>query len=179
MKHLIIFLSGTVLCILIGCQPQKSANEMMAEKNKQLMSQLYDAYNAKDWDKISTFIAADYVEHNPMPNQKPGLEGMKETFTMMTSAFPDFKVTANKIIAEGDHVCNYYTVTATHQGDWMGMPATGKSMNVEGIEIVRIANGKVVEHWEVFDAMKMMTQLGMMPAPGAKPEEAKKDMMKK
>jgi steroid delta-isomerase-like uncharacterized protein len=178
MKHLIPIAVCT-LSVVAGCQPQQSVNEMMAEKNKQLMTQLYDAYNAKDWDKISTFIAADYVEHNPMPNQKPGLEGMKETFTMMTSAFPDFKVTANKIIAEGDHVCNYYTVTATHQGDWMGMPATGKAMNVDGIEIVRIADGKVVEHWEVFDAVKMMQQLGVMEEPGAKSAEMTKQKKKK
>jgi steroid delta-isomerase-like uncharacterized protein len=141
---------------------------MKAEQNKQLMTKLYELYNAKSIDKFGDYIAADYVEHNKMdPNQKPGLEGMKEVYTMMSAAFPDFNVTAEHMIAEGDFVTVHYKVTATHKGDFMGMPATGKTINTEGIEISRIANGKVVEHWEVFDAMKMLEQLGVMPEPAA------------
>lgn len=170
----LIFLS-TIVLFIVGCQPQKSANEMKAEQNKQLMTKLYEAYNSKNFDNIAQYVAADYVEHSPMmPDQKPGVEGLKETYTMMSAAFPDFKVTANHMVAEGDFIAVHYSVTATQKGDFMGMPATGKTMNTEGIEIGRIANGKIVEHWEVFDAMKMMQQLGMIPEAGATSAEMKK-----
>ncbi len=177
MQRMIIFIF--MAWLIAGCQPKKSANEMMAEKNKALMAQMYEAFNADDWNKASTIIAADFVEHNPEPGQKPGLDGLKEIFAKYRSAFPDMKFTADKMISEGDIVVAHIVVTETNKGEFMGMPATGKTINVEGYDMVRFANGKGVEHWGVYDMMGMMQQLGMMPPPGAHPPEEKMNMKKK
>jgi steroid delta-isomerase-like uncharacterized protein len=86
--------------------------------------------------------------------------------TMYRSAFPDMRVTIEDLVAEGDKVAARWSVTGTHRGELMGIPATGKRVTVTGIEINRFAGGKLVEHWESFDQLSMMQQLGVVPAPG-------------
>jgi predicted ester cyclase len=106
---------------------------------------------------------ANFVEHNPAPGQPQGLEGFKKWLTEWRAAFPDGKITIDDIIAQGDKVVIRNTFTGTHKGPFMGMQPTNKSVKVEGIDIVRIVNGKQTDHWGQFDVMGMMTQLGMMP----------------
>ena len=86
-------------------------------------------------------------------------------FTMLRSAFPDFKATIEHLIAEGDKVVLHMTWTGTQKGEFMGIPPTGKSISINVIDIVRIADGQVVEHWGIMDQMAMMQQLGVIPAP--------------
>jgi steroid delta-isomerase-like uncharacterized protein len=100
------------------------------------------------------------------------LEGLKEQMTGFRAAFPDLKFTINDIIADGDKVWALSTLTGTHTGAaFMGMPANGKSFTAQGVDIVRITNGKAVEHWGFYDNMKMMADLGMMPPPPGAPGE--------
>jgi predicted ester cyclase len=87
-------------------------------------------------------------------------------FTMLRSAFPDFKATIKQLIAEGDKVVLYMTWTGTQKGEFMGVPPTGKSISIDVIDIMRIAEGQFVEHWGVMDQMAMMQQLGVIPEPG-------------
>ena len=85
---------------------------------------------------------------------------------MVRSAFPDMQATIEDMIAEGDKVAVRYTGTGTHKGELMGIPATGKQIAVTGIEIIRIAGGKMVERWEAFDNLSFMQQLGVIPPMG-------------
>ena len=85
---------------------------------------------------------------------------------MFRSAFPDFKVTIDDMIAEGDKVVVRGTWSGTHKGEFMGIPATGKSVSFGVIDTVRIAGGKMVEHWGLMDNFRLMQQLGVIPAPG-------------
>ena len=82
---------------------------------------------------------------------------------MMRATFPDMVVSTNDMIAEGDKVVSRWTGTGTHQGEFMGIPSTGNKVTVTGIGIDRLVDGKIVEHWEQFDTMGMMQQIGAIP----------------
>ena len=88
---------------------------------------------------------------------------MKEMMSMFFAAFPDLRSTIDLLVAEGDVVTGHMTTEGTHNGDFMGIPATGKKVSFSEVHTVRIANGKAAEHWGIADAMTMMQQLGVIP----------------
>ena len=106
-------------------------------------------------------LAPGFVDHEELPpGIPPGREGVKQLTNMFRSAFPDFKATIDDMIGEGDKVVARQTWSGTHKGEFMGVPPTGKKVSFGVIDIVRIAGGKVVEHWGQMDGMGMMKQLG-------------------
>jgi steroid delta-isomerase-like uncharacterized protein len=141
---------------------------MSTEQNKALAHRLVeDLLNRGNMSVIDELFAPDFVEHEELPPEiPPGREAPKMMFTMLRSAFPDFKATIENLIAEGDKVVLHTTWTGTQKGEFMGVPPTGKRISIDVIDIVRIAGGKYVEHWGVMNSMAMMQQLGAMPAPG-------------
>ena len=139
----------------------------MSEENKAKFRQLAEAFANGNVAAFDDLISADYVEHSPAPDQGPGIEGLKQMATMFRSAFPDLKFTIEDLIAEGDKVVGRMAFTGTHKGEFMGMAATNKQINIQEIHIVRISGGKMVEHWGIEDSMTMMQQLGAIPGPGA------------
>ena len=108
-------------------------------------------------------MAPDMVDHNLMPGQKPGVEGMKEMMGMFFAAFPDLQATIDQLVAEGDLVVGRMTNTGTHKGDFMGIAATNKRVTFTEMHMIRVANGKAAEHWGNSDDMGMMQQLGVVP----------------
>ena len=140
----------------------------MSEENKRLYRKFVDeVVNKKNLAMIDEMIGPDYVEHDEMPpGTPPGAEGLKQMMGMFLSGFPDLQTTTEDVIAEGDRVMGRHTTTGTHNSDFMGIPATGKRISIGEIHIVRIVNGKAVEHWGQVDMMGMMQQLGVIPAPG-------------
>jgi predicted ester cyclase len=89
---------------------------------------------------------------------------VRQFFTMYMAAFPDLRFQAEDILPSGDKVVARFTASGTNDGDFMGMPATAKSVSVEGIDIIRFGDdGLAHEHWGVFDALAMMQQLGLAP----------------
>lgn len=128
--------------------------------------------NSGKMDDIGKFVADNMVEHQKMsPDQKDGIAGMKEMMTEMRAAYPDFKFTVHEITADTNMVWARFTMTGTNSGPMMGMPATNKQISVDGVDVLRIENGKAVEHWGYMEEMKMMQQLGMMPPPPAPSEK--------
>ena len=122
---------------------------------------LYDLINAQDIDAFGELLADDFVEHEELPGGDPTREGVKAFFRMQIAAFPDLAMTPQDVIDGGDKVVVRVRFTGTHRGEFMGMPATGRSVDVPVIDIMRCADdGLVHEHWGVFDAMAMMRQLG-------------------
>jgi steroid delta-isomerase-like uncharacterized protein len=109
-------------------------------------------------------IAPDIVLHDASTTSQ-GLEAYRQFISMYVTAFPDLHFMVEDLIAEGDRVVARYTGQGTHQGDLMGIPPTGKQITVTNILITRIANGKIVEQWLNFDALGMLQQLGVVPAP--------------
>jgi len=141
---------------------------MSTEQNKALVRQLVEeAINKGNISAIDELLIPDFVEHEELPpGIPPGREAPKVLFTMLRSAFPDLKATIEHLIAEGDEVVLHMTWTGTHEGEFMGIPPTGKRISINVIDILGIAEGKCVEHWGVMDSMAMMQQLGVVPAPG-------------
>src|SRR5262249_31312348 len=126
-----------------------------------------DGFNRGDLAALDEVVAADYTEHVALPPGIPsGLAGLKEFVSMLRGAFPDFNYTTEEVISEGDRIVGRFTGSATQGGEFMGTPATGKRATWSEIHIGRYAGGKLVEHWAQQDALGMMQQLGVIPAPG-------------
>ena len=137
---------------------------MGVEENKAIVRMFYDeVMNRGNLDVIDKTTAENFVDHSPMPGQAPGLEGVKQGFLLMRAAFPDGQTTIDDLIAEGDKVVVLATMTGTHQGDLMGIPATGKSVKISGIDVVRFHEGQVVERWGQWDNAALLQQLGVAP----------------
>ena len=125
------------------------------------LRRLYDLINAHDIDAFGEFLADDFVEHEELPGGDPTREGVKDFFRMQIAAFPDLAMTPQDVVDGGDKVVARVRFTGTHEGELMGMPATGRTVDVPVIDIMRFADdGLVHEHWGVFDQMAMMRQLG-------------------
>src|SRR5919202_5120284 len=138
---------------------------MSAEENKAVMRRFYEA--SGDVERQIELLSADYVDHSLPPGMPQGAEGFRQLAAGFGQAFPDLQVTVEHLIAEGDLVASRVTVTGTHQGTLMGMPATGRRVTFTSTNISRVANGKLVEHWGNSDQLGLLQQLGAIPTPGA------------
>ena len=137
----------------------------MSEANKALFRRfVQEVINEKNTDKMELLLGEPWLDHNLPPGAAPGVEGMKQMMGEFFAAFPDLNVTIDQLIAEGDIVVGRMTNTGTHQGDLMGIAPTGKRVTFSEIHMVRIENGKAVEHWGNSDDLGMMQQLGVIPA---------------
>jgi steroid delta-isomerase-like uncharacterized protein len=126
---------------------------------------LYDLINAGDIDGFGRQVADDFVEHEELPGIPPTKAGVIQYFRMMLTAFPDMRMAVEDMIASGDKAVARVTVTGTNTGEFMGMPATGKSAAVKLIDITRFGDdGLAREHWGVVDQFALMQQLGAIPA---------------
>jgi steroid delta-isomerase-like uncharacterized protein len=128
------------------------------------MRRAYDLLNAGDVDEFGTLLADDFVEHETTPGLEPTREGVMEFFRMYRAGFPDLRFEPEDVLVDGEKVVVRYRATGTHSGEFMGTPATGKGIDVQGVDIVRFGDdGLGHEHWGVFDVMGMMQQLGVVP----------------
>ncbi len=126
---------------------------------------LYDRINAGDISGFGEHLADDFVEHEVMPGLAPTKAGVQDFFRMQLAAFPDLHFTAEDVLASGEKAVARVRYTGTNTGAFMGMPATGKSVDVQLIDIFAFGDdGLVREHWGVLDLMAMMQQLGFVPA---------------
>lgn len=131
----------------------------MSGEHKAITRRFYSSISAGRLDVIDEFVAEGFVEHEEFPGLSSGREGTKQFFQMMRSAFSDFTMTIEDIVAEDDRVVVRARMLGTHQGDFMGIPATGKQIDVPFADFVRFEGGKIVEHWGVTDTSAMMEQL--------------------
>jgi len=117
---------------------------------KSIVRRYYDAFSTGGLDLLDDVVADDFVDHDPMPGQPPGLVGIKLAVDSFRAAFPDGEMVVDSLIAEGDRVVARVTMSGTHRGEYAGMPGTGKAVRAEGIEIFRLADGKLAEGWSRF-----------------------------
>ena len=133
--------------------------------NLQTMRSAYERLTAGDVDGFGELIAEDFVEHEETPGLPPTKAGVLEFFRGVLSAFPDTHMDVEDLFASGDKAVARVKMTATHQGEFMGVPSTGKRVEVELIDIMRFDDaGLVSEHWGVMDSLSLMQQLGVVPA---------------
>jgi steroid delta-isomerase-like uncharacterized protein len=135
------------------------------KKNKDFI-QVYseDFWNKQNIAAFEKYYAADFIIH--FADGDMNVEQYKGLCQEYFTAFPDLHVTTDDLLAEGDKVVKVWTVNGTNKGDFMGIPATGKPIVIKGIEVFRIANGKIAELWASMDNLGMMQQLGVIPPMG-------------
>ena len=134
---------------------------MSTESNKEICRRFFDqVHNRHNLQVIDELVAADVVSHSPFPGQKPGAVGVKETMATFLGAFPDLSIEMTHLIAEADKVVAYVAVSGTHRGELMGKPPTGRRVSYEEVIVLRLRDGKIVEHWAVADALSLMQGIG-------------------
>ena len=131
---------------------------------------MYDMFNTGNLDSLADYMGADVVDHqvmDPTMTTNKGLPYVRDMLARMHTAMPDFHQEILGISTNGDRTYLHLRLTGTNSGPMNGQPATGKGIDVQGVDILRFENGKAVEHWGYMEEMKMMQQLGLLPAPDA------------
>ncbi len=137
--------------------------------NKEVVRRIYDeVLNQRNLDLLDRLVRSDYIEHDPLPGQGTGLQGLKDRYGMLIKAL-DPQFTVEDVIAEGDRVVVRWTNAGTNVSDFLGIPATHRSFSIPGVDIYRLQNEMLAEHWHVVDVFGQMVQLGVIPAPVGAP----------
>jgi steroid delta-isomerase-like uncharacterized protein len=133
--------------------------------HSETLQRLYGRLNDGDIDGFGAMLADDFIEHEESPGIAPTKDGVLEFFRMQLAAFPDMRMDPEDVLASGDKVVARARMTGTHQGELIGLAPTGRSVDVQLIDIIRFDDdGLAREHWGGFDEMAMMQQLGVVPA---------------
>lgn len=133
--------------------------------NKTTIRRYYEeVLNERKLGLLEEFVVLDHVEHDPLPGQGTGLAGFQQRVEMLTTAIRQH-FTIEHLIAEDDMVAVHWTTRAVQEGAFLGIPATGRAYTISGIDIHRLRDGKLAEHWHVVDIFSMMQQLGVLPQP--------------
>lgn len=134
---------------------------MPRDTNIAAQEHLVENVNAGNIDAAVESFAPDAVDHDPAPGQPAGREGFKAFFTELTAAFPDAHIEPAHLVADDDNVAVAYTLTGTHEGEFQGIAATGRKIEVRGLQIGRFENGQIVERWGSSDELGILQQLGV------------------
>jgi steroid delta-isomerase-like uncharacterized protein len=110
-------------------------------------------------DMVDQIFAPEVVDHSPQPGQVGGREGMRQILDLYHAVFPDLHVTTEDVVISGDRGVLRWSATGTHEGDQLGVPATHRQVRMTGIDIVRVQDGRIVEHWGEGNALEMMQQI--------------------
>jgi steroid delta-isomerase-like uncharacterized protein len=120
------------------------------------------AFTANDADGLRATATGDYVDHWPMPGTEPGIEGTIAFRAGVADAFPDMDQVIDEVIESGDTLASRWHVTGTHKGEFMGIPATGNKVEMNGMSFYKLRDGKVAEIWNMPDIATLMEQLGAL-----------------
>jgi steroid delta-isomerase-like uncharacterized protein len=115
--------------------------------------------DSRDPNAANEFFAPEFESHNMPPGFPPGVEGVKRFFTTLRDAFPDVEVTIDELVSDGDRAAVATTISGTHTGELAGLPPTGRRIAVTGIDMVRVEDGRIVEHRGLTDSVGLMRQL--------------------
>ena len=164
-KFILTILTLFAVLASIQCSVKKEVT-MSTEKSKSVVLRFVEeVQNQHDISVMDELFSPDFVDHSGI-SALSNLDGAKQFFTMFFTAFPDIQVTIHDQSVEGDKVWTRKTFHGTHQGEFMGIPPTNKSIEINVIDIHRVFDGKITEHWAVADMLSLMQQLGAIPPPG-------------
>jgi steroid delta-isomerase-like uncharacterized protein len=137
------------------------------ERNKALAARFNEEVkNQHKLGVIDELLSPAFVNHSEIPGFPSNREGVKAFFAYWAQAFPDLTCTVHDRIAEGDRVVDFFVLEGTHQGEFLGIPATGRRVQYNGMHIFSCANGQITGHWNVLDLLTLMMQLGVVAMPG-------------
>lgn len=140
----------------------------MSDENKRLADRFHmDIFQAGRLEVADEILSPDFMIHAPgyPPEWSRGTEGTKQLATAIIEGIPDRRITHDETIAEGDKVMIRWTMTGTHSGELMGVPPTGRPIEVTGFDLFRIEDGKLTELWQNWDQLRLMQQIGAIPVP--------------
>ncbi len=170
MKNTILVASLIILsCFIISCQNRAERAELkkmkavaqIEEQNKTIVRQLHEAMDSQDVERLIEFFAPGMIGHGAGPHEDVTAENAAQFFPLFFQAFPDMTHSIEDIFAKGDKVVARILIQATHKGELMEIPATGKKVKFYQISIFQVADGKIKESWRLTDSLGMMQQLGM------------------
>ncbi|MGE5222282.1 MAG: ester cyclase [Omnitrophica WOR_2 bacterium] len=137
---------------------------MSTEETKKWAHRFSEEWNRGNLEGVIALIAQDFTGHNSGTGETSGAEGFRQSLRAFYKGLPDSKMTAQLVVAEGDIVTEYGTLTGTHKGDLFGAPPTGKKITITYIDIHRYKDGKIVEGWHLDNTLAMLQQLEALPA---------------
>ena len=140
---------------------------MSQQENVAAQNRIAQAINDGNFDVLRQGFTPNVKEHDPASGQKPGPEGFVDFFRAVRAAFPDFKLSADHMVADADHIALAYTMTGTHKGVFQGIAPTGKTIRARGMLIARFENGKIAERWGSSDELGILKQLGAVVTPSS------------
>ena len=137
--------------------------------NKQIVEEFIGAlFTDGDLTAVDRYLDPEFVDHDPpLPDAPDGPEGIRQAAALRRRAFPDWRSDDQQMIAEDDLVVEHFVAHGTHRGSAMGESPTGRDVVLRGINIFRIADGKIMERWGRLDDLGLVQQLGLVPAPAA------------
>ena len=138
---------------------------MSVEEQNAVIGQWIEAWNKQDLDAAEDLLAPDYVRHDANMPDVDGPKAELEFIAGVVSAFPDLYLRAEQVIAQDELVAARLSLRGTHQGEFLGVPATGREVAFESMEVFRLASGKIAEQWVVMNALGLFQQLGAIPSP--------------
>ena len=135
------------------------------DRNKQIVDAfIQELFTKGDLDAVDRYLDPGFVNHDPpFPGAPDGPEGMRQAAAMFRQALPDWHSAVDQLVAEGDIVVERFTAAGTHRGELMGVAPTGRTITLAGINIFRIAGGRIVERWGRLDELGLLRQLGLVP----------------
>ena len=143
------------------------------ERNKTIVREFIDAlFSRGDLSAVDRYLAEDYVDHNPPMGVSPDREGWRAAGEMIRAGCPDWHSDRHRLVAEGDIVAEHFTASGTHLGTLLGVPPTGRTLTLHGVNIFRIADGLVAERWAQLDDLGMLTALGVVRTADSTPVPA-------
>jgi predicted ester cyclase len=141
---------------------------MQAEESKRIVRRFIDEYQTGASDaSFAELLHPDVVDHSRPPGIAPGAEGVRQQFDGFRAGLPDFRATILHQVAEGDLVITHKVFNGTHTGELVGIPPTGREVEILVMDVVRVADGRIVEHWGLVDRLGLLQQLGAIPEPEA------------
>ena len=120
-------------------------------------------FQSGDIDTVKHFMAEDFVDHAPWPDQPPTRAGFEAGTQQMRAAFPDLAIKPIKLVEEDDKVAAVVRISGTQHGEFMGRKGSGRAFEIDAVDILRVKDGKLKEHWGVIDVAQMMAQLRISP----------------
>jgi predicted ester cyclase len=135
--------------------------QMSREENIAAHAHCHDLLAAREFDRLGEVFAANVVDHDPSSGQAPGVEGVKQFWREFMTSFPDFRMEVDALSADEDYGTMVYRLSGTHQGDYMGIPPTGKHFEVRGLQMGRFENSVIAERWGSSDSLGILSQLGI------------------
>jgi steroid delta-isomerase-like uncharacterized protein len=136
---------------------------MSQQDNIAATKRLGEAVNSGNLEALNDVFAPNVLDRDPASDQEPGPAGFIHFFTGFRAAFPDLNIAVEQLVADEDNVAIAYTVTGTHEGDFLGIPATGRKIKARGVQIARFENGQIVERWGSSDQLGILQQIGVNP----------------